>query len=492
MAANEGECADLQADELTALASILPEDQFEQLGRARVQLKIPISFDRPRKVRIISSAPPLPQNPRGTATSAAQGVQQGATDARSASPLQLLAQRQPPAAGPSSASHQHQPLQLQLQHLPPLTLTLSLPPTYPLAAPPTIESLEAPWLPSSSSSDAPSSTSATWIRARLAQMWEESRAEVLWLWADWVREGLWEEIGGGGGGGGGGEGEEEGCSWWPPWVSTSEREEEDCIDLFEGSCSSSSTTPPLSDILRAHNSSAETSAFEYATFYCSICLDDHKGRRCTRLLGCGHVFCSDCLTDYVRVAIDEGLTEISCPDPECTKNSNSNRVDSEKEEEEEKKRIVSDSELLLLVGQELFGRFAAMRKKTIAEADPTAAYCPVVGCGAVVLGRKEDEGTSFEALRECEQCGFAFCRWCGKAWHGKTPCELSAVSKLASAWLASPPESEERALLTRKYGLANLLRLVATYQEERANRAWLSSHTTRCPHCGCSVEKTVI
>ncbi|CAD6905208.1 unnamed protein product [Tilletia laevis] len=358
MAANEGECADLQADELTALASILPEDQFEQLGRARVQLKIPISFDRPRKVRIISSAPPLPQNPRGTATSAAQGVQQGATDAR----------------------------------------------------------LEAPWLPSSSSSDAPSSTSATWIRARLAQMWEESRAEVLWLWADWVREGLWEEIGGGGGGGGGGEGEEEGCSWWPPWVSTSEREEEDCIDLFEGSCSSSSTTPPLSDILRAHNSSAETSAFEYATFYCSICLDDHKGRRCTRLLGCGHVFCSDCLTDYVRVAIDEGLTEISCPDPECTKNSNSNRVDSEKEEEEEKKRIVSDSELLLLVGQELFGRFAAMRKKTIAEADPTAAYCPVVGCGAVVLGRKEDEGTSFEALRECEQCGFAFCRWCGKAW----------------------------------------------------------------------------
>ncbi|KAE8196306.1 hypothetical protein A4X06_0g2362 [Tilletia controversa] len=194
-------------------------------------------------------------------------LHQGATEAQSAS-SHLLAQRQPPAAGPSRASHQHQSLQLQLQHLPPLTLTLSLPPTYPLAAPPTIDSLEAPWLPSPSSSDAPSSTSATWIRARLAQMWEESRAEVLWLWADWVREGLWQEISGSGGGGGGGGGKEEGCSWWPPWVCASEREEEgcidlfeasspfsasergeeDCIDLFEGSCPSSSTTPPLAKI----------------------------------------------------------------------------------------------------------------------------------------------------------------------------------------------------------------------------------------------------
>ncbi|KAE8255216.1 hypothetical protein A4X13_0g3113 [Tilletia indica] len=488
MAANEGsatapsstECAELQADELTALASILPETQFQQLSQGRVQLKIPISFDRPRKVRIIS-APRQQHGLRATAAAfAVSGDAQREEMGQSSTQAQGGEVGRPlPAAGPSSNKHQT----LELQHLPPLTLTLSLPPTYPLAAPPTIDTLEAPWLLSSPTSTL-HQTCSRWTRKRLMEMWQENQAEILWLWADWIGEGLWEEISSGGRPGELGE-----SSWWPPWVSASDTEGEDCIHLFEDS-SPSSSTPPLSDVLRAYNSSAETSAFEHSTFYCSICLEDRKGRSCTRLLGCGHVFCSECLTDYVRVGINEGLTEISCPDPECTKNHNAGASAEEEKEEDNKKGMILDSELLLLVGQELFGRFAAMRKKTIAEADPTAAYCPVVGCGGVVLGRKEDEGTSFEALRECEQCGFAFCRWCAKAWHGKTQCELSAVSKLASAWLAASPDSEERTILIRKYGLANLLRLVRDYQEERANRAWLSSHTTRCPHCGCSVEKS--
>ncbi|KAE8267852.1 hypothetical protein A4X09_0g4497 [Tilletia walkeri] len=449
-APSAAECAELQADELTALASILPETQFQQLSQGRVQLKIPISFDRPRKVRIISA----PRQQHGLRATAAAFALSGDAQREEMGQSSTQAQggevgRPLPAAGPSLNKHQT----LELQHLPPLTLTLSLPPTYPLAAPPTIDTLEAPWLLSSPTSTL-HQTCSRWTRKRLLEMWQENQAEILWLWADWIGEGLWEEISSGGRPGELGE-----SSWWPPWVSASDTEGEDCIHLFEDS-SSSSSTPPLSDVLRAYNSSAETSAFEHSTFYCSICLEDRKGRSCTRLLGCGHVFCSECLTDYVRVGINEGLTEISCPDPECTKNHNAGAsAEEEKEEDNSKKGMILDSELLLLVGQELCGRFAAMRKKTIAEADPTAAYCPVVGCGGVVLGRKEDEGTSFEALRECEQCGFAFCRWCAKAWHGKTQCELSAVSKLASAWLAASPDSEERTILIRKYGLANLLRL---------------------------------
>lgn len=218
------------------------------------------------------------------------------------------------------------------------------------------------------------------------------------------------------------------------------------------------------------------------------------------MLGCGDVFCSECLADYVRVGMNEGLTEISCPAPDCIKRSaaaappaagDAGAGDPHAATTTVKTATtLTDSELVLLVGSEAFARFAAMRRRTMAEADPSAAYCPVVGCGGVVLGRKEDEGTSFEALRECDQCGFAFCRWCAKSWHGKSPCELSAVSKLASAWLSSAPDSEERAALIRKYGAANILRLVRTYEEERANRAWLSFHTTRCPHCGASVEKS--
>ncbi|KAK0555947.1 hypothetical protein OC846_001499 [Tilletia horrida] len=448
------ECAALQTDELTALASILPSDEFEELPPSpsqhkRISLRIPISFDRPRKVRVISL------EPIGSAES-------------------------------SSSSSQAQ--LIEVQHLPPLLLQLSLPPTYPLSAEPNVEVLQSPWLNLPANQD--------WLRHRLSQMWDESRAEVLYLWADWIREGMWDEIISR-------QDDKEEVRWRPSLdtvtSSSASAEETDCIDLYEIASlnpnAASTNSRSLVSLLATYNSSAETLVFEDSTFYCSICLEERKGRRCTRVLACSHIFCTQCLTDYVTIAMDDsgGGVEIGCPDPECTKRSataNTRAADDEKRDDDSKACVITDSELLLLVGQERFRSFAARRAKTLAEADPTAAFCPVVGCGAVVVGRKEDTGTTFEALRECEQCGFAFCRWCLKAWHGKTPCELSAVSKLASTWLASAPDSPERAALVRKYGLTNITRLVAAYEEERANRAWLSARTTRCPHCSCSVEKS--
>ncbi|KAK0526770.1 hypothetical protein OC835_005175 [Tilletia horrida] len=509
------ECLSLQADELTALASILPSDEFEQLSsggaissRTVVQLRIPVHFGQPRKVRIISITPAQAAVATAAAGCAAHahdvpahaGGGGGSNKSGSLGGTRQGISAPPPEASSSRAAEEGSApasTTLELQHLPPLTLRLSLPPTYPLDEPPQIDSLEAAWLqaPSSSARTAPSSQ-AEWVRRRLREQWEESRAEVLWSWAEWVREGLWDEVDTGGAQQD--QSAEERGGWWPSNAveSDKQRDGDGFIPLFEvRALHGAHTSPRLADVLTAYNDTAETTAFQDATFYCSICLEERKGKRCARVRTCGHIFCTDCLLDYCRIGMKDGQTEILCPDPGCTKagvapGQRHAGTDGRQDRTGETKSLLSDSELILLVGQEEFARFAAVRKKTIAEADPSAAYCPVVGCGGVVLGRKEDEGTSFEALRECDQCGFAFCRWCAKAWHGKTPCELSAVSKLASAWLSSAPDSEERAALIRKYGAANLLRLVRTYEEERANRAWLSSHTTRCPHCGCSVEKS--
>lgn len=42
-----------------------------------------------------------------------------------------------------------------------------------------------------------------------------------------------------------------------------------------------------------------------------------------------------------------------------------------------------------------------------------------------------------------------------------------------------------------KYGKRNLDRLIAKYQEDQANKAWLEKSTMACPSCHIHVEKSV-
>ncbi len=49
--------------------------------------------------------------------------------------------------------------------------------------------------------------------------------------------------------------------------------------------------------------------------------------------------------------------------------------------------------------------------------------------------------------------------------------------------------SAERAKLDQRYGRANIRRLIAAYEEEKANMEWLKKSAMMCPGCQCYVEK---
>ncbi len=57
----------------------------------------------------------------------------------------------------------------------------------------------------------------------------------------------------------------------------------------------------------------------------------------------------------------------------------------------------------------------------------------------------------------------------------------SASSEVVKEYLALAEDSPDRALLLRRYGRSNVLRLVNAYQEEQLNREWLESSTMACP-----------
>jgi E3 ubiquitin-protein ligase RNF14 len=70
-------------------------------------------------------------------------------------------------------------------------------------------------------------------------------------------------------------------------------------------------------------------------------------------------------------------------------------------------------------------------------------------------------------------------------------CPIAQYEELALDYLGAEEGSEKRAVLERRFGKVNLRRMVATYQEEKANMEYLKGSTTMCPGCRCNVEKNM-
>ena len=85
-----------------------------------------------------------------------------------------------------------------------------------------------------------------------------------------------------------------------------------------------------------------------------------------------------------------------------------------------------------------------------------------------------------------------FFPYCPFFRHGAhTPCPIAHSEKLVLEYLALPEGSSERFVIEKRFGEANIVKLVAMYEEEQANKQWLASSTTACPGCNVRVEKSL-
>lgn len=48
-----------------------------------------------------------------------------------------------------------------------------------------------------------------------------------------------------------------------------------------------------------------------------------------------------------------------------------------------------------------------------------------------------------------------------------------------------------RKAIEQRYGIANVRRLVAKYEEDEANRKWFEESTMACPSCNIKVQKSM-
>ena len=114
---------------------------------------------------------------------------------------------------------------------------------------------------------------------------------------------------------------------------------------------------PLSSILANHDHAVRHSTFSSESFDCGICLETKKGIRCTRLNSCGHVFCVECLYSFFELNIREGMVKnVSCADAECVKSKS-------KEGGSHTAGVVSEEEIEAIVGKDLADRYRWLVKK---------------------------------------------------------------------------------------------------------------------------------
>lgn len=58
--------------------------------------------------------------------------------------------------------------------------------------------------------------------------------------------------------------------------------------------------------------------FEKECFSCEVCFLEKLGAHCIMFVGCGHVYCKDCMRDYFTVQIKDGnVNGLMCPADRC-------------------------------------------------------------------------------------------------------------------------------------------------------------------------------
>ncbi|RPD63166.1 RWD-domain-containing protein [Lentinus tigrinus ALCF2SS1-6] len=330
------------------------------------------------------------------------------------------------------------PRTLSLTTLPPILLDVCLPSTYPYT-PPQIRAVHATysWL----------SLNGPDLRELLAGKWEEGQG-VLYIWVESIRSGEFlDDLG------------MRTTTKGRPIVRISHP-----------------TPALLYPSLEGYNSSTQAARFSQNSYECEVCMTSIKGARCV-MLSCSHVFCRSCLEDFWGLCIREGdVGRVGCPDPECVK-------EHREATEEEVRRVVTEEEIL---------RWKWLRMKRALEKDPTLVHCPMALCQTPVSRPQNvEDGSPWERLRTCPECGYSFCAYCKRTWHGPVAnCPISATKAILQEYMALAEGSSQRKMMEARYGRSTLQRLVTEYEEERAFHEWLERCTgTPCPGCDLRVEK---
>ncbi|KAG1662821.1 hypothetical protein FOA52_009035 [Chlamydomonas sp. UWO 241] len=338
-----------------------------------------------------------------------------------------------------------------VRFLPPVRLSLRLPPSYPATQPP-VPVLAAVWL---------THEQATSLSAALLRQWGETGPGVcVYAWVDWLKQELLAHLnisntlvlGPRHGAAAllqqqlseGPTTTAAGCDAGP---STSKQQQQQSPAPLPRVV----TAEDVAMNLMRYNASRCADAFNAGMHRCPICLDDVLGSECVRL-DCGHVFCAQCFTQHCRILTEEGAVEaVRCPDPGC-------------------RAPVPPHVLRNVLDEDEFDRWESLTLQKALGRMKDICHCP--RCEAVSFEDKDNMG-------ECPQCMYVFCSSCSLAWHSPWPCPpVDEVMRIQAA-REGDKKMTEAERTARKADFVNQMQSMQKMQE----------FCKQCPNCGMAIDK---
>ncbi|XP_077305797.1 E3 ubiquitin-protein ligase RNF14-like isoform X1 [Lithobates pipiens] len=199
--------------------------------------------------------------------------------------------------------------------------------------------------------------------------------------------------------------------------------------------------------------SQQKKCFDSKQFLCDICFSEKLGSDCTYFKDCSHVYCDNCLRDYFEIQIRDGQVHaLYCPEPKCTS-------------------VATPAQVKKLVGEELFGRYDRLLLKSTLEMMTDVVYCPRLSCQTPVM--QEPGGT----MGICTSCQYAFCTLCMMTYHGLSKCKGSEPMDPTSEEPTDPGPKRYR-------GKAGRMRKI----REQESKTWITVNCKKCPSCAANIQ----
>lgn len=136
--------------------------------------------------------------------------------------------------------------------------------------------------------------------------------------------------------------------------------------------------------------------------YCAICMEAKFPFECFSMKGCDHMYCTSCVSQYVAAKVEDNLTSIDCPDPEC------------------RDGFLEPEMCRLILPPDVFDRWGnALCEMTLSS---IKFYCPYKDCSALLIDEGGDDGMAITDS-ECPHCFRLFCVQCKVPWHTGFTCK---------------------------------------------------------------------